>query len=68
MTTFNTNTDIQGRTDHASTVLRAAVAIIWQLANQVAAILTRKAPNPEHELAKIARREAARLATDNLLR
>jgi hypothetical protein len=68
MTTFNTNTDIQGRTDHTSTVLRAAVAIIWQLVNQVYVIFTPKAPNSEHVLAKIARREAARRATDNLLR
>ena len=68
MTTFNINTDIQGRTDHASTVLRAAVAIIRQLVIQVSVVLTPKAPNPEHDLAKIARREAARRATDNLLR
>ena len=68
MTIIDQNTRPAARTSHASTLVHKAeetamtVTAVWR------ELLTPRPINPEHELAKAARRESARRATDNLTR
>lgn len=70
MTTFNTNTntDLNARGRQVQKAVEAAETQVWRLLDGLPALFTRKAPNPEHEIERAARREAARRAVDNLLR
>jgi hypothetical protein len=68
MTTFNTNTDLNARGRQMLKAREAAETQVWRLVDLLPALVARMAPNPEREIAKAARREAARRAVDNLLR
>jgi hypothetical protein len=67
MTTFNTNTDLNARGRQMLKAREAAETQVWRLVDLLPALFTRTAPN-DREIAKAARREAARRAVDNLLR
>jgi hypothetical protein len=68
MTTFNTNTDINARGRQMMKAREAAETQVWRLVDLLPALFTRTAPDGRAELAKAARREAARRNVDNLLR
>jgi hypothetical protein len=68
MTIIDQNTRPATRASHPSSIVHEAVLAAMTVSTYLRALLTRRPINPEHELAKAARREAARRATDNLLR
>jgi hypothetical protein len=68
MTTFNTNTDLNARGRRMQTAREAAETRVWRLADMLPTMVIRTATDGREELAKAARREAARRAVDNLLR
>ena len=74
MTTFSTNTHADLNTDLNARGLQLlkdrerAEAHVWRLTDMISAFVVRMRPDPEQEIAKAARREAARRAVDNLLR
>lgn len=68
MATFNTNTDLSTRDHQMHAAGEIAKAQLWTLTNLIRTFTTRIQPNPEREIAKAARREAARRRVDNLLR
>jgi hypothetical protein len=72
MTTFNTNTDLNAdlnaRGRQMMKAREAAETQVWRLVDLLPALFTRTAPDGQREMAKAARREAARRNVDNLLR
>ncbi len=74
MTTFSTNThadlhaDLNARGRQMLKNQAQADAQVWSLTDMISAFVVRMRPDPEQEIAKAARREAARRAVDNLLR
>jgi hypothetical protein len=68
MTIIDLNTHPASRTSHPSTIVHKAVQAAVTVSIFLRAILTPRPISPENELAKAARRDAARRATDNLLR
>lgn len=68
MTTFNTNTDLNPRGRQMQKVRARAEAQVWRLIELTPALFTRSPLDPQNEIAKAERREAARRAVDNLLR
>jgi len=68
MTTLNTNTDLNARGRQMMKARQAAETQVWRMIDMLPALFTRTAPDGQKELAKAARREAARRSVDNLLR
>lgn len=68
MTIFTTNSDINACGRQMFKVRPAAEAGVRQMIDLLFNGLTLRVPNPENELAKIARREVARRRVDTLLR
>lgn len=68
MATFNTNTDLTTRGHQMHTAGEMAKAQVLTLTGLIRTFATRIQPNPEREIAKAVRREAARRRVDNLLR
>jgi len=68
MTTLNTNTDLNARGRQMMKARQAAETQVWRMIDMLPALFTRTAPDWQKELAKAARREAARRSVDNLLR
>lgn len=71
MTTFSTDTrtDLNARGRRMQKARQMAEAQVWRLTDLIPALWARStALDPEREIAKAARREAARRAADNLLR
>jgi len=68
MTTFNTNSELNARGRQMMKARDLVEAQVWRLVDLLPAVFTRSAPDGQTELEKIARREAARRAVDNLLR
>ncbi|MFB1025366.1 MAG: hypothetical protein QMC33_08570 [Octadecabacter sp.] len=68
MTIIDQNTRPAARTSHASTLVHKAVQTAMTVTAVWRELLTPRPINPEHELAKAARRESARRATDTLMR
>jgi hypothetical protein len=68
MTTFTTNTDLNARGRQMQKAREKAEAQVWRLTDLIPTYFSRHALDPEAEIAKAARREAARRAVDNLLR
>ena len=69
MTTFNTNTtDLNARGRQMQKAREMAEAQVWRLTDLIPTFFSHHAPDPQREIAKAERREAARRAADNLLR
>lgn len=70
MTTYNTNltSDLNARGRQMQKARHVAEVQVWRLTDLIPALWARTALDPQQEIAKAARREAARRAADNLLR
>lgn len=68
MATFNTNTDLTTRHHQMHVAGEMSKARVWTLISLIRPFTANMQPNPEREIAKAARREAARRRVDNLLR
>ena len=68
MTTFDRHTDLNARGQHIAKTGETAEAQVWRVLDASPALFARRAIDPAEHLAKMERREAARRATDNLLR
>lgn len=67
MATFNTNTDLTTRRHQMHAAGEMAKTRVWTLIGLIRTFTASMQPNPEREIAKAARREAARRRVDNLL-
>ena len=67
MSRYDTYTDLNARGRQMQKAREVAETQVWRLVDSLPALFARMAPNPQREIAKAARREAARRAVDGSL-